>query len=365
MTGTPSSLQDVQHGGRHYKGLAIQPAEYNQRNHLDFCEGEVVKYVTRHGFKGGAEDIRKAIHFCCVVLDMVYGEQTTVLYGDDALDDVKVKAPEPDEFVCREPVTLSCGEVCIPVLGSIAFDVEQDMPPAVNGLNTVDELFAVLFQRMLERMPGAIAALCNAKLGTDHNAPVHWTDIQRAMNPLHPVASAMQAMQRAAEPDKPMMSELCHAVSDGSCPWPPCPLRVTGDVCPLKKISVVRPPEPFESSGSAELFVFSSTGDAQPEKLMTHSGLKRYTGIIPGAPVKPGSIRIFQARQTDEDNMAIRDDGEGLLIGDVEPQAGLTPSTVNYTTGKIEISFAATPAADEPIICQFEAVDDNSTPGIV
>lgn len=61
-------------GGDHYRELAIQPAEYAQRNGLGFMEGCVVKYVTRHRRKNGAEDIRKAIHFLHLLLEVEYPE---------------------------------------------------------------------------------------------------------------------------------------------------------------------------------------------------------------------------------------------------------------------------------------------------
>lgn len=47
-------------GGDHYKGRAIQPIDYILANELDFCEGNVVKYVTRWRFKNGVEDLKKA-----------------------------------------------------------------------------------------------------------------------------------------------------------------------------------------------------------------------------------------------------------------------------------------------------------------
>lgn len=59
-------------GGSHYKALAIQPVEYCQRNHLGFCESSVIKYVTRHKEKHGAEDIKKAIHFLQMLLQIEY-----------------------------------------------------------------------------------------------------------------------------------------------------------------------------------------------------------------------------------------------------------------------------------------------------
>lgn len=64
----------TQVGGNHYKDLAVQPAEYCQRNRLGFCESSVVKYVTRHRSKNGAEDVRKAIHFLQLLLEIEYGQ---------------------------------------------------------------------------------------------------------------------------------------------------------------------------------------------------------------------------------------------------------------------------------------------------
>jgi hypothetical protein len=52
--------------------MAIQPAEYSQRNGLNFIEGCVVKYVSRHRSKNGAEDIKKAIHFLNLLLEIEY-----------------------------------------------------------------------------------------------------------------------------------------------------------------------------------------------------------------------------------------------------------------------------------------------------
>lgn len=51
-----------QHGGDHYKHLAIQPAEYAIKNNLGWAEGNAIKYVTRWKDKGGIEDLQKAIH---------------------------------------------------------------------------------------------------------------------------------------------------------------------------------------------------------------------------------------------------------------------------------------------------------------
>lgn len=68
------SALDKQVGGDHYRAGGIQPAEYIHANGLDFFQGNVVKYTTRHKSKGGAADIRKAIHYLEMILEMQYPE---------------------------------------------------------------------------------------------------------------------------------------------------------------------------------------------------------------------------------------------------------------------------------------------------
>lgn len=66
---------DQQIGGDHYKAMAIQPVEFIQKNHIGFCEGNVIKYVCRHKQKHGAEDLKKAIHYLKLLLQMEYPEE--------------------------------------------------------------------------------------------------------------------------------------------------------------------------------------------------------------------------------------------------------------------------------------------------
>ena len=58
--------------GSHYKKYAIQPAEYCAKNKIGFLPGTAIKYVTRYKDKGGAEDIRKAIHILELILEFEY-----------------------------------------------------------------------------------------------------------------------------------------------------------------------------------------------------------------------------------------------------------------------------------------------------
>ena len=62
-------------GGNHYNNKKIQPIDYILENKLPYCEGNVVKYVTRHKEKNGAEDIKKAIHYLRFILAADYGEK--------------------------------------------------------------------------------------------------------------------------------------------------------------------------------------------------------------------------------------------------------------------------------------------------
>ena len=67
-----TNVLDTQVGGQHYKDMPIQPLEYIVANDLSFCEGNVVKYVSRWRAKNGVEDLRKARHY----LDMLIQENT-------------------------------------------------------------------------------------------------------------------------------------------------------------------------------------------------------------------------------------------------------------------------------------------------
>ena len=74
MTSEYEEIMDRQQvGGDHYSKMKIQPTEYIHANGLDFFEGNVVKYVSRHRLKNSAEDIEKAIDYCKMILKLDYG----------------------------------------------------------------------------------------------------------------------------------------------------------------------------------------------------------------------------------------------------------------------------------------------------
>lgn len=70
------SALDIQEGGDHYRKMKIQPIEFIHANELDFLQGNVVKYITRHKNKNGAADVRKALHYCQLILELQYKEET-------------------------------------------------------------------------------------------------------------------------------------------------------------------------------------------------------------------------------------------------------------------------------------------------
>jgi len=65
------SAKDYQIGGSHYKNKGIQPIEYIMSNGLGFCEGNVVKYVSRWRDKNGLDDLLKAKHYLEFLIEEV------------------------------------------------------------------------------------------------------------------------------------------------------------------------------------------------------------------------------------------------------------------------------------------------------
>lgn len=80
---------DKQVGGTHYK-TAIQPVQYIHANGLNFFEGNVVKYITRHRKKGGKEDLKKAIHYIEMLIQFEYPEPKT--FGSDNFEHPNAKS---------------------------------------------------------------------------------------------------------------------------------------------------------------------------------------------------------------------------------------------------------------------------------
>ena len=55
--------------GPHYKLMANEPVDYIIANGIPFCEGNVIKYVSRWRNKGGLDDLRKAQNYIQKIID--------------------------------------------------------------------------------------------------------------------------------------------------------------------------------------------------------------------------------------------------------------------------------------------------------
>jgi len=69
-----SEALDTQVGGDHYRKYKIQPMEYILANDLNFCQGNIVKYVTRYRDKNGVEDLEKAKHYIDIIIGDIKGD---------------------------------------------------------------------------------------------------------------------------------------------------------------------------------------------------------------------------------------------------------------------------------------------------
>lgn len=67
-----SDALKTQIGGSHYVNMAIQPVEFIHANQIGFVQGNIIKYVCRHGqkHKEGIEDLRKARHYIDLLIQM-------------------------------------------------------------------------------------------------------------------------------------------------------------------------------------------------------------------------------------------------------------------------------------------------------
>ena len=70
------SIWGKQIGGAHYKKMKIQPSEFVHQNKMLFAEGNIIKYVCRHADKDGKQDLLKAIHYCEMIIERDYSDES-------------------------------------------------------------------------------------------------------------------------------------------------------------------------------------------------------------------------------------------------------------------------------------------------
>lgn len=63
------SALDYQVGGNHYQQMAYQPLSFIMELGLNFCEGNIIKYIARYKYKNGLQDLKKAQHYLKFLLE--------------------------------------------------------------------------------------------------------------------------------------------------------------------------------------------------------------------------------------------------------------------------------------------------------
>ena len=86
-----SKVYNKQIGGTHYRKMKIQPSKFVIENKLLFPEGNVIKYICRHPYKGGKEDLEKAKHFIDMIIERDYGPQESWVDGYKKWKELKDK----------------------------------------------------------------------------------------------------------------------------------------------------------------------------------------------------------------------------------------------------------------------------------
>ena len=61
--------------GTHYSDLAIEPIDFIIANNLGFCEGNVIKYISRWKAKNGIEDLKKARWYIDFLIEVQNGSK--------------------------------------------------------------------------------------------------------------------------------------------------------------------------------------------------------------------------------------------------------------------------------------------------
>ena len=69
------SAYKKQIGGNHYSRFKVQPSKFINDNNLQFAEGNAIKYICRHAYKGGKQDLEKAKHYIYMIIERDYKDE--------------------------------------------------------------------------------------------------------------------------------------------------------------------------------------------------------------------------------------------------------------------------------------------------
>ena len=104
---------DTQIGGDHYKQFKIQPIAFIKDNGLDFCQGNVIKYICRYKFKNGKEDLLKIKHYIDVIIAHEYATEKEMIYPKELLNSSSI-ATGNNKFL-KENLVITDDEENVPV----------------------------------------------------------------------------------------------------------------------------------------------------------------------------------------------------------------------------------------------------------
>jgi len=63
---------------KHYTQYRIEPIDFIISNNLDFCTGNIIKYVLRYNLKNGVEDLKKAKQYIDFLIEKKVEKGTKV-----------------------------------------------------------------------------------------------------------------------------------------------------------------------------------------------------------------------------------------------------------------------------------------------
>ena len=66
------SAYKKQIGGDHYSRFKVQPSKFINDNNLQLAEGNAIKYICRHAYKGGKKDLLKSKHYIDMIIERDY-----------------------------------------------------------------------------------------------------------------------------------------------------------------------------------------------------------------------------------------------------------------------------------------------------
>lgn len=104
----------------HYD-MKIQPIEFIMANGLGFCEGNILKYISRYKQKGGVSDLYKAHYYLELLIDHI----------EENLGDYKLPTPseEMEQLEKKKAIKIAANKVWASVVEKDAKEDKREYEP--------------------------------------------------------------------------------------------------------------------------------------------------------------------------------------------------------------------------------------------